>query len=130
MRRPPLFSEDSRGRFRYNLEIGGAGPEQTHLLRVKLSADLPAARTPTPNESPDDKKKKDEEFNKQLEQWKTRLAEEQKLEHWIFLVIASSVRVQIMNGPRNWRAFSIHSQSPRAKPQRLITLPFCSILKL
>jgi hypothetical protein len=72
--------------FHYNLEIGGGGPEQTHFLRVKVSADLPAARTPTTNESPDDKKKKDEEFNKQLEQWKTRLAEEQKLGHWIFLV--------------------------------------------
>jgi Domain of unknown function (DUF4340) len=72
--------------FHYNLEIGGAGPEQTHFLRVKVSANLPAARTPVANESAEDKKKKDDEFNKQLEQSKTRLADEQKLEHWIFLI--------------------------------------------
>jgi len=72
--------------FHYRLEIGGAGPEQTHFVRVKVSANLPQARTPGANETPEEKTKKNDEFNQQLEQWKTRLANEQKLEHWIFLV--------------------------------------------
>jgi hypothetical protein len=72
--------------FHYRLEIGRSGPEQTHFLRVKVSANLPATRTPQPNETPEEKTKKDAEFNKQLEDWKTRLASEQKLEHWVFLV--------------------------------------------
>ena len=72
--------------FHYRLEIGGAGPEQTHFLRVKVSANLTETRTPQANETPEEKTKKDAEFTKQLEEWKIRLASEQKLENWVFLV--------------------------------------------
>jgi len=72
--------------FKYTFEIGGPGPEQSHFLRFKVSADLPPTRTAEPNESPDDKKKKDEEFSKQQEALKTRLAAEEKLQNWIFQV--------------------------------------------
>ena len=86
LQQPLIVELDTFDGFHYRLEIGGAGPEQTHFLRVKVNANLAAARTPAPNETPEEKSKKDDEFNKQLEQWKTRLANEQKLEHWIFLV--------------------------------------------
>jgi hypothetical protein len=83
----PLVAElETFEGFHYRLEIGSAGPEQTHFLRVKVTANLPQTRTPAANETADEKSKKDDEFNKQLEQWKTRLANEQKLEHWVFLV--------------------------------------------
>jgi hypothetical protein len=72
--------------FHYRLEIGSSGPEQTHFLRVKVSANLTETRSPQANETPEEKTKKDTEFNKQLEEWKTRLASEKKLEHWVFLV--------------------------------------------
>jgi hypothetical protein len=72
--------------FHYHLEIGGAGPDQSHFLRVKVSGNFPATRTPAANETAEEKSKKDEEFTKQLEQWKNRLADEQKLDHWVFLV--------------------------------------------
>ena len=72
--------------FKYTFEIGGPGPEQSHFLRFKVSADLPPTRTAEPNESPDDKKKKDAEFSKQQEALKTRLAAEEKLQNWIFQV--------------------------------------------
>jgi uncharacterized protein DUF4340 len=72
--------------FRYRLEIGGAGPEQTHFLGVKVSANLTETRTPQANETPKEKTKKDAEFNQHLDEWKIRLASEQKLEHWVFLV--------------------------------------------
>jgi hypothetical protein len=72
--------------FKYALEIGGTGPDQTRFFRFKVSADLPSKRTAEPNESPDDKKKKDDEFNKNQEALKTRLAAEEKLQNWIFEV--------------------------------------------
>ncbi len=83
----PLVAElDTFDGFHYHLEIGGSGPDQSHFLRVKVSANFPPARTPAANETAEEKSKKDDEFNKQLEQWKNRLADEQKLEHWVFLV--------------------------------------------
>ena len=72
--------------FKYSLEIGGAGPNQSHFVRLKVSADLPATRTAEPNESADDKKKKDEDFTKGQDALKARLAAEQKLHGWIFQV--------------------------------------------
>jgi hypothetical protein len=77
--------------FKYTVEIGGPGPEQTQFLRFKVSADLPSTRTAEPNESPDDKKKKDDEFSKQQDALKTRLAAEEKLEKWTFTVDDFSV---------------------------------------
>jgi Domain of unknown function (DUF4340) len=83
----PLVAElETFEGFHYRLEIGGSGPEQTHFLRVKVSANLSPTRTPAANETAEEKTKKDDEFSKQLDQFKTRLANEQKLEHWIFLV--------------------------------------------
>jgi hypothetical protein len=77
--------------FKYTLEIGGEAPEQSRFFRFKVSADLPAKRTVEPNESPDDKKKKDDAFDKQQETLKTRLAAEQKLQNWIFEVESYSL---------------------------------------
>jgi hypothetical protein len=90
---------------KYTLEIGGPGPEQTHFLRFKVSADLPSTRAADPNESPDDKKKKDDEFSKKQDSLKTRLAAEEKLQKWIFEVEDDSVetllkpRKDIFAGP-------------------------------
>jgi Domain of unknown function (DUF4340) len=90
--KPPVTANLATfGGFKYTFEIGGPGPEQTHFLRFKVSADLPSTRTAEANESPDDKKKKDEEFSKEQEALKTRLAAEEKLQNWIFLVEDYSV---------------------------------------
>ena len=86
LQQPLVVELETLEGFHYRLEIGGAGPEQTHFLRVKVSANLPETRTPQANETPEEKTKKDAEFTKQLEEWKIRLASEQKLEHWVFLV--------------------------------------------
>jgi Domain of unknown function (DUF4340) len=81
-----IVSVETFDGFKYALEIGGEAPDQSRFFRFKVSADLPSKRTAEPNESPDDKKKKDDEFNKQQEALKTRLATEQKLQNWIFEV--------------------------------------------
>ena len=77
--------------FKYTLEIGSAGPDESRFFRFKVSADLPSKRTAESNESPDDKKKKDDEFNKQQEALKTRLTAEQKMQNWVFEVEGSSL---------------------------------------
>jgi hypothetical protein len=101
--------------FHYRLEIGSAGPEQTHFLRVKVTANLPQARTPAGNEPADEKTKKDDEFNKQLEQWKTRLANEQKLEHWVFLVSDWSLE-PLLKGRTDFVKKAEPSPTPQASP--------------
>jgi hypothetical protein len=77
--------------FKYALEIGGTGPDQSRFCRFKVSANLPSQRVAEPSESPDDKKKKDDEFNKNQEALKVRLTAEQKLQKWIFEVDNDSV---------------------------------------
>jgi hypothetical protein len=72
--------------FIYDFLIGREGPDKTHYLQLSVSADLPSARTSEPNESADDKKKKDEEFDKKTASLKARLEQEKQFEKWIFLV--------------------------------------------
>jgi hypothetical protein len=91
LKQPVTVNLASFDGFKYMVEIGGPGPEQTHFLRFKVSADLPSTRTAEANESPDDKKKKDDELSKQENALKTRLAAEEKLQKWIFEVDDDSV---------------------------------------
>jgi Domain of unknown function (DUF4340) len=91
LNKPVIVSVETFDGFKYALEIGGQAPDQSRFFRFKVSADLPSKRTAEPNESPDDKKKKDDAFDKQQETLKTRLASEQKLENWIFEVDSYSL---------------------------------------
>jgi hypothetical protein len=97
--RPPSTSQDETGLkdpfkitvktfdgFTYVLLVGKAGLDKTRYLQLSVSADLPATRTPAPNESADDKKKKDEEFDKKNATLKERLEKEKRLEKWVYLV--------------------------------------------
>jgi hypothetical protein len=72
--------------FKYDLAIGKSGPDKTRYLKFTVSAELNPTRTGAPGESPDDKKKKDEEFDKKLADLRQRLENEKKLEHWVYLV--------------------------------------------
>ena len=91
LNKPVIVSVETFDGFKYALEIGGEAPDQSRFFRFKVAADLPSKRTAEPNESPDDKKKKDDEFNKQQETLKTRLAAEQRLQNWIFEVESYSL---------------------------------------
>jgi Domain of unknown function (DUF4340) len=72
--------------FKYDLAIGKSGADKTRYLKFNVSAELNPTRTAAPGESPDDKKKKDEEFDKKLADLRQRLENERKLEQWVFLV--------------------------------------------
>jgi hypothetical protein len=72
--------------FAYDLLLGKQGPEKTRYVQLQVSADLPSVRRPEPQESPEDKKKKDEEFDKRYTELKRRLEREKRFEKWVFLV--------------------------------------------
>jgi hypothetical protein len=72
--------------FTYDLLLGKEGPEKTRYLQLSVSADLPAVRTPDPNEKADEKKKKDEEFDQKIKSLKERLEREKRFEKWVYLV--------------------------------------------
>jgi hypothetical protein len=72
--------------FTYDLILGKQGPEKTRYLQVRVSAELPSVRTPDPKESQEDKKKKDEEFDKRNADLKQRLEKEKRVEKWVFLI--------------------------------------------
>ncbi|MBV9490287.1 MAG: DUF4340 domain-containing protein [Verrucomicrobia bacterium] len=72
--------------FTYKLAIGKPGPDKTRYLAVQTDAQLPGARTADPKEKPEDKKAKDDEFNKHLAELKERLEREKKFASWIYEV--------------------------------------------
>jgi Domain of unknown function (DUF4340) len=72
--------------FNYDFLLGKEGPDKSRYLKLTVNADLPSARTPEPNESADDKKKKDEEFDKKTAALKERLEKEKRFEKWVYLV--------------------------------------------
>jgi hypothetical protein len=72
--------------FKYDLAIGKSGADKTRYLKFNVSAELNPTRTAAPGESPDDKKKKDDEFDKKLADLRQRLENEKKLEQWVYLV--------------------------------------------
>jgi hypothetical protein len=72
--------------FKYDWAIGKSGPDKTRYVKFEVSAELNPTRTPEPNESPEDKKKKDQEFDKKVADLRQRLESEKKLEQWVYLV--------------------------------------------
>ena len=77
--------------FDYAILMGKEGPDKARYFQVKVSADIATSRTADPNEKPEDKRKKDEEFDKKVTDLKDRLAKEKKFEQWIYLVPGSTV---------------------------------------
>jgi hypothetical protein len=72
--------------FTYDFLLGKESPDKTRYLLLTVSADLPSARIANANESADDKKKKDEEFDKKILSLKERLEKEKRFEKWVYLV--------------------------------------------
>jgi hypothetical protein len=72
--------------FTYDFLLGKESPDKTRYLLLTVSADLPSARIADANESADDKKKKDEEFDKKILSLKERLEKEKRFEKWVYLV--------------------------------------------
>ena len=72
--------------FKYDFAIGKSGAEKARYVKFQVGAEINPTRVPEPNESPDDKKKKDQEFDKKIAELRQRLEDEKKLEQWVYLV--------------------------------------------
>jgi hypothetical protein len=72
--------------FKYDFSIGKTGPDKTRFIKFQVAAQINPARAPEPNESPDDKKKKDQEFEKRIAGLRQRLENEKQFEPWVYLV--------------------------------------------
>ena len=72
--------------FKYDFAIGKSGPDHTRYVKFEVGAQLNTTRTPNSNESSEDKKKRDQEFDQKIAQLRQRLESEKKLEQWVFLV--------------------------------------------
>jgi hypothetical protein len=72
--------------FTYNLLLGKEGPDKARYVQFTVNADLPATRAPEPNEKPEDKKTKDEAFDKMVAGLKERLQKEKQFEKWVYLI--------------------------------------------
>src|SRR5262249_45267949 len=77
--------------FEYRLAIGKQGPEKSRYVQVNVTGHFNEVRPPEPNEKPEDKQKRDDEFKKHLADLKQRLEKEQKFQHWVYLVPEWSV---------------------------------------
>jgi hypothetical protein len=72
--------------FTYDLKIGSKTPEDDYYMSVAVSAELPDERKAAADETPDDKKKLDKEFQDKLKQSQDKLKQEQALAKWTYLV--------------------------------------------
>src|SRR5262249_40532509 len=72
--------------FKYHFAIGKPGPDKTRYVKFDVDAQLDTVRTPEPSESAEDKKKKDQEFDKKVAELRQRLESEKKLQQWVYLI--------------------------------------------
>ncbi len=70
----------------YTLKVGAKQPNGNYHMTVAVTADIPAQRTPGQNESPADKERLDEEFEKNNKERREKLTKGQTLAPWIFEV--------------------------------------------
>jgi len=72
--------------FTYNLSIGNKTQDDNYYLAFNVNANLPKERTPEKDEKPEDKAKKDKEFQDNLKKLKDKFEKEKKFENWNYLV--------------------------------------------
>jgi hypothetical protein len=72
--------------FTYIFLLGKQSPDKTRYVQFTVNADLPTTRTADSNEKPDEKKAKDEAFDKKNASLKEQLQREKAFEKWVYLV--------------------------------------------
>jgi len=83
--RPVKVHVETFDDFSYDLTVGTKTNQAYHLC-VAVSANLPEQRTPGENEKPEDKERLDKEFKEKRDKLAEKLAQEKKLEGWIYKV--------------------------------------------
>jgi len=88
--RNPVLKVSTFDNLNYTLSFGDQKGDLRYL-KISLEGNPPAARVPAKNETPEDKAKKDKEFEENHKGLLEQLAREKKLEGWTFLVRNSDV---------------------------------------
>jgi hypothetical protein len=83
--KPDLLTIQTFDGFTYVLKIGKA-EANNYPVAVSLNTNLAKERTPAPDEKPEDKAKKDEQFNRRRKELEEKAASEKELEKRIYLV--------------------------------------------
>jgi len=87
---PTVVTIETFDNFSYTAKVG-AKTNDTLYLALTLAADLPKERVPGKDEKPEDKAKLDKEFADQQKPLQEKLAKEQPVTKWVYLVPSFSV---------------------------------------
>ncbi len=83
--------------FTYNLKVGKQTPENNFYTQVSVTANLPKERAPGKDEKAEDKAKLDKEFADKQKPLQEKLASEQKLDKWTYVVSGWTVNPLVRN---------------------------------
>ncbi|MCX7865672.1 DUF4340 domain-containing protein [Limisphaera sp. VF-2] len=82
---PVTVTVETFDQFTYTLHVSPQ-TNQSYYVTVSVHADLPQERTPGADEKPEDKERLDKEFKEKQQRLSDKLAQEKKLEGWIYQV--------------------------------------------
>jgi hypothetical protein len=97
--KPVTFVVETFDGFTYNLKVGKRTPENNFYASVAVTATLPKDRTPGKDEKPEDKAKLDKEFADKNKPLQDKLATEQKLANWTYVVSSWMLDPLVRNRP-------------------------------
>lgn len=84
--KPILAEIETFGGFQYAIRVGQKEEDDNYPLRVSVSAELVKERVPGEEESEEDKKRLDEEFQQKLTEQEEKLASDQAYGPWTYRV--------------------------------------------
>jgi hypothetical protein len=95
--KPDTLVIETFDNFTYTIKIGKKTPENNFYTQVSVTANLPKERTPAKDEKAEDKAKLDKEFADKQKPLQEKLASEQKLDKWTYLVSSWTVEPLVRN---------------------------------
>ena len=97
MDKPMTLVIETFDNFTYTIKLGKKTPENNYYTQVSVSANLPKERTAGKDEKAEDKAKLDKEFADKQKPLQEKLANEQKLDKWTYLVSSWTVDPLVRN---------------------------------
>jgi Domain of unknown function (DUF4340) len=90
MENPVVLTVETFENFSYTIKIGDRDQNENYRMIVNLAADIPAERTAGKNETAEEKKSLDEDFQNRMKRLKEKLLKEQSLTRWVYLVASEN----------------------------------------
>jgi len=122
MDKPAVATLETFDGFTYTLKIGKGPDDNTLHLAVNVTAAIPQQREAKPEEKDVDKQVLDKEFKEKKEKLEKKLADEQKLSKWTYLVTKWTVD-QLMKDRKELLAEEKKEETPAAPPIPFVQPP-------